>query len=126
MTDAAARDDKGLVLVIEDDEPTTRVMRLILEMEGYRLRIVPNREEALDVIATEPPDVLITDYMMGGLTLEAFLDQARSSGFKGPILLCTALHQEFGLAVDDVLLKPFDPDELPKRLDVLLASKLPD
>lgn len=115
--------NKGLVLAIEDDAPTARVMRLILEPEGYTLNVVANRDEALRVIEAEPPDIMIMDYLMDGLGAESFVHRARAAGFRGPILLCTAMHQELDLPVDDVLLKPFDPDELPKKLAALLSAE---
>jgi CheY-like chemotaxis protein len=111
-----------LVLLIDDDPPTTRVMRLILEPEGYALNVVSDREEALMSLTDQRPAVVIMDYLMAGLGPAEFIEQARGSGFDGPILLCTALHQDLGLAVDDVLLKPFYPDELTKRLAALLSD----
>jgi CheY-like chemotaxis protein len=95
-------------------------MRLTLGPEGYDLRLASSRQEALQSIEREMPDALVMDYLMTGPSPAEFIDRARSSGFTGPILLCTALHEEIELPVDDVLLKPFDPDVLASKLAALL------
>ena len=113
--------EKPRVLAIEDDPPTARIMRLILETEGFTLQVAGSRDEALIAIQDEAPDVVIMDYLMEGLSPSDFVRQLRDDGFVGPILLCTAFHEDVDLDVDGVLLKPFEPDELPKRLRELLS-----
>ena len=114
--------EKTRILLIEDDEPSVRVMRLILEPEGYELDVSANRQEALTALGEQRPALVIMDYMMGGLAPSEFIDNARAIGFQGPILLCTAMHDDGGLQVDDVLFKPFDPDELSGKLSALLQQ----
>jgi DNA-binding response OmpR family regulator len=114
---------KERVLLIEDDEPTVRFMRLTLKRKGYDVEVASNRQDALDALSRQKPTLVIMDYVMSGLPSPEFIEGARGLGFQGPILLCTAMHQDYGLAVEDVLYKPFDPDELLKRLDTLVSSR---
>jgi DNA-binding response OmpR family regulator len=114
---------KKRVLLIEDDEPTVRFMRLTLKRKGYAVEVASNRQDALISLSTQKPALIIMDYVMTGLSSPDFIKGARGLGFEGPILLCTAMHQDYGLAVEDVLYKPFDPDELLKRLDTLVSSR---
>jgi DNA-binding response OmpR family regulator len=114
---------KRHVLLIEDDEPTVRFMRLTLKRKGYAVEVASNRQDALAALSGEKPALVIMDYVMAGLSSPDFIRGARGLGFQGPILLCTAMHQDYGLAVEDVLYKPFDPDELLKRLDALVSSR---
>jgi DNA-binding response OmpR family regulator len=110
------------VLLVEDDAATARMMRLILEPEGYELRIASDRDDALAAVSARLPNAVIMDYYTSGTAPDSFITEIRQRGFTGPIVLCTALSDPPALAVDDVLLKPFDPDELPRRLAILLSG----
>lgn len=59
------------VLVADDEPHMARVIELFLRREGYEVEIVPNGKAALDRILKQPPDVLITDINMPGMTGEA-------------------------------------------------------
>ena len=107
---------------MDDDAPTTRVVRLALELDGYALQSCSTREEAVEALTNAPPDLIIMDYRMGGLAPEAFIDTVHEAGFNGPILLCTGMDRDFGLDVDAVIRKPFDPDDLSATVRKLLAE----
>jgi two-component system, OmpR family, alkaline phosphatase synthesis response regulator PhoP len=111
---------KGLVLLIEDDEATARFMRLALQPEEYSLMVASSRQDALAAMKERKPALIIMDYLMPGLSAPEFIEEARSLAYEGPILLCTALHEDILLPVEDVLYKPFDPKELLERLHVWL------
>jgi DNA-binding response OmpR family regulator len=110
------------VLIVDDDEPTSRVIRLSLEMEGYSAIPAFSREDALAQIENRAPDLVIMDYVMGGMPADVFVSKARAVGFTGKIILCTGLDHEFSLPVDEVLKKPFDPQALVERVNSLLAG----
>ena len=107
------------VLIIDDDAATLRFMRLVLESEGFSVQTASSRADALAQMSVGQPDVVVMDYLMDGLAPDAFIEQARTSGLTAPILLCTGMQWDRGLAVDDVLVKPFDIDELARRIDAL-------
>ena len=107
------------VLVVDNDAATVRMMRLLLESEGFLVEGAPSREGALVQLAEQQPDVVIMDYMMGGMAPDAFIDAARASGLTAPILLCTGMQGDLGLEVDDVVLKPFNIDDLADRIRAL-------
>ncbi len=110
------------VLLVDDDEPTSRLIQLILGLEGYTVSVSQTREEALVVAQETSPDLVITDYLMRGLDAVSFLAQLREQGFSGPILLCTAFHDDLDLETDGVLRKPFDPNDLTKKVKALLEA----
>lgn len=59
-------------VLIADDEPhMARVIELFLRREGYEVESVPNGKAALDSILKQPPDVLITDVNMPGMSGQA-------------------------------------------------------
>ena len=113
------------VLLIDDDEAMLRVMRLVLEEDGFLVETATSRADALAGLSAQQPDVVVMDYQMGGLAPEAFIEQAKAAGTTAPILLCTGRHEDLGLAVDDVLVKPFDIDELAARVRAL-ARRSPE
>ncbi len=115
--------DEKRVILVDDDVPTSRFMRLILEPEGYALAVAKTRDEALTLLSKDLPDAIVMDYRMPGLAVTSFVHNARALGFQGPILLCTATRQELHLPVDDVLFKPFDPNDLTRKLSVLLSTR---
>ena len=119
-TDPARR-----IHLVDDDAPTARVVRLSLAIEGLPLEMVASRDEALASIGKQPPDVLIMDYLMPGLSAADFIARAREAGFVGPILLCTAMDGQIDLPVDGVIRKPFDPDELAATVKALLPGPAP-
>jgi DNA-binding response OmpR family regulator len=108
------------ILIIEDDPPTARMMKLMLATESFDLSFTPNRHDALPLVETLKPDLIVMDYLTGGPSAEEFIENVRAVGFEGPIMLCTAM-TGVSLPVDDILVKPFDPFELPRRLNALLV-----
>jgi DNA-binding response OmpR family regulator len=94
-------------------------MRLFPESEGFSVQTASSRADALAQMTVRQPDVVVVDYLMDGLPPDAFIELARSAGLSAPILLCTRMQGDLGLAVDDVLVKPFDIDELARRIHAL-------
>ena len=52
------------VLVVDDNADTRLMMKLLLEVEGYRVEIAANGREALDVQRKRPSQILVTDLFM--------------------------------------------------------------
>src|SRR5690606_670444 len=114
---AAERSKTSRILVVDDDEPMLRVLRVSIELSGHTTLVASSREKALETLEAESPDLILMDYRMGGMAPETFITTVRESGFEGPIVLCTAMDQNPGLDVDDVLFKPFNPEVLITRLN---------
>jgi DNA-binding response OmpR family regulator len=109
------------ILIVEDDAPMSRLLRISLELEGHNPIVALSREEALEKMSDESPELVIMDYVMGGMDPEVFLSKTRAQGFVGRILLCSGLDGNYELDVDDILMKPFDPAQLTERVSELLA-----
>jgi two-component system response regulator MprA len=97
-----------------------------LELEGYSVTAVGNGAEAIDVVASARPDVVVLDVSMpivDGLTVCKVL---RADGNRLPILMLTARTETrdrvagLDAGADDYLPKPFELDELLARLRALL------
>ena len=55
------------ILIVDDDPIQRRVTGSLLNRLGYRIRVVPSGEQALEIIRQEPQDLLILDMIMDGM-----------------------------------------------------------
>jgi DNA-binding response OmpR family regulator len=58
---------KKKVLVIDDEESITKLLKILLEKEGYEVIIANNGFEGIERTRSEKPDLVITDLMMSGI-----------------------------------------------------------
>jgi CheY-like chemotaxis protein/anti-sigma regulatory factor (Ser/Thr protein kinase) len=64
---AAAASAKGVILVVDDETAVAHATSLLLELEGFDVRVANGKEEALEQVASAVPDVIISDYHLRGL-----------------------------------------------------------
>lgn len=111
------------VLVV-DDEPAIRdLLALVLEGDGYEVRQASDGEEALVAAERQPPDVILLDIKMPGMSGVEFARRyALAPGPRAPIVIVTAAREVEDTVADvDVcafLAKPF---ELQSLLDAVRA-----
>jgi len=126
--DDAAR---PLVLVVEDNREMNQFIRGVLSAR-YRTEAAHDGVEALDAVLRLTPDLVISDFMMPGMSGDELLRRLRERReLDGvPVLMLTAKADD-ALRVDllkrgaqDYLLKPFSPEELLARVDNVVAPKL--
>ena len=121
----------SLVLVVEDEEKSRRLMRDLLEAHSYRVAEAADGEEALRLIADTPPDLVLLDVMMPKLDGIAVCRrlQADERTQPIPVLLVTALHDRAdrirGIAAGatDYITKPVDTAEVLLRVRNALRAK---
>jgi two-component system, OmpR family, KDP operon response regulator KdpE len=118
----------GRVLVVDDEPQILRALRAALIGHGYDVRTASNGEDALDVIATQPPDVVVLDLIMPGMSgFDVVKDMRTWSPV--PIVVLSARGEErdkvtaLDLGADDYLTKPFGMDELLARIRVALRHR---
>ena len=58
----------GTVLVVDDEAPVRHMLRIVLEREGYEVREADDGDTAVGMVAEAPPDVLLTDVRMAGMS----------------------------------------------------------
>ncbi|HVQ18470.1 MAG TPA: response regulator transcription factor, partial [Actinomycetes bacterium] len=113
------------VLVVDDDPTVAEVVVGYLERAGFTVRHATNGEDALADAAHHPPDLVILDLMLPGVSgLEVCRRLRQTSSL--PVVMLTALGEEedrvLGLEVgaDDYVTKPFSPRELVLRVQSVL------
>ena len=114
------------ILVCEDDTHIRRLIREYLVKDGYRVSECADGEEALEMIAIDRIDLLVTDVMMPGVDGFTLTRYLRDSGSDMPILMVTAKDTirdkktGFSQGADDYMVKPIDMDEMVIRIRALL------
>lgn len=116
------------ILVVDDDVIILELLKVNLEMLGYKITTVSDPNKAFALAKQEPPDLIILDIMMpevDGFTLCSRLRQNPQTQ-NIPILMLTALGmlqdkvKGFNSGADDYLVKPFELPELKVRVKSLL------
>ena len=117
------------VLLVEDEDQLRRVMKDLLEREGYIVAEARDGVQALDQVDRFNPDVVILDLNLPGLDGYGVLSQLRSRPATRdlPIMVLTAKGDEdnevrvFELGADDFITKPFRARALSARLEAVLG-----
>jgi CheY-like chemotaxis protein len=104
------------ILVVEDEEPVQQLVADLLEEEGYRVLVAGDGAQALALMQSDPPDLVISDLMMPVMSGVELCRRLRSDAQTRalPILVMSAAGR--GMATDceanAFLSKPFDLDAL--------------
>jgi two-component system phosphate regulon response regulator PhoB len=122
------------ILIVEDEEALTQLLRYNLESEGLSVEVVERGDDAETRIAENPPDLVILDWMLPGVSGIEICRRlrARPDTRQLPILMLTARGEEAerirGLATgaDDYVVKPFSLPELLARVHALLRRSKPE
>jgi DNA-binding response OmpR family regulator len=121
------------VLIVDDDTSIRTMLAYVFHDEGFSVLEAADGQEALDVLRTEPPALLVLDLMMPELDGVEVLRRRRADGLaEGTrILVLTAKIDTrdavwcWELGADEYLTKPVDPDRL-LREGLALLKRTPD
>ena len=114
------------ILVIDDDEKITALLRRSLQFEGYKVATAGDGEHGLALAYKDRPDLVILDLMLPKLDGYQVCRDLRAKYPKIPILMLTAKDEVsdrvkgLTLGADDYLVKPFALEELLARIKALL------
>ncbi len=130
----AAASTSPRILVVEDEADLALLLAYNLEAEGYIAECVERGDEAELRLVESPPDLLILDWMLPGVSgLEICRRlRARDGARTLPVIMLTARGEEGervrGLSVgaDDYVVKPFSVPELMARVRALLRRSRPE
>jgi two-component system NtrC family response regulator len=109
---------KNRILVVDDDESLRRVTQLQLEDAGYEAISAAGGEQALELVASEVPSLVITDMRMPGLSGMDLLRRIRESSPQTAVVMITAFGtvqsavEAMKAGAYDYITKPIDQEEL--------------
>jgi two-component system response regulator MprA len=120
------------ILIVDDDPKLLKMLQRTLVYENLNVLTAVNGVEALPLVDSESPDLIILDWMMPKMDGLTFLERLREGENNTMVLMLTAKdaieNRVEGLesGADDYLVKPFAPSELVARVHAMLrrvASK---
>ena len=118
------------VLFIDNDPLVGKLVRDLLEQEGYQVAVAISGKEGLNIARAQPPDVFLLDIMMPGMdgfqVCEAIRrdDALRSI----PVVMLTALESQklneraFAVGAEACMTKPFSPDRLLNAVNITIQN----
>jgi DNA-binding response OmpR family regulator len=113
------------VLVIEDDPNTSKLVRLYLEREAFRVLTAGDGDSGLALALRDAPDLVVLDLMLPHLDGWEICRRLRRQS-DVPVIMLTARGEEIDrvagltLGADDYMVKPFSPRELVARVKAVL------
>jgi type II secretory ATPase GspE/PulE/Tfp pilus assembly ATPase PilB-like protein/CheY-like chemotaxis protein len=121
----------AMVLLVDDEDQLRRVMKDLLERQGYSVVEARDGAQALDEVDRHAPDIVILDLNLPGVDGYSVLSQMRSrpATRQIPVIVLTAKGDEdnevrvLELGADDFLTKPFRAKALAARLESALARR---
>ena len=114
------------ILIVDDDPKLLKMLQRTLVYENLKVLTATNGVEALPLVQSQHPDLIIVDWMMPKMDGLAFIQRLRDEENKTMILMLTARdaieNRVEGLesGADDYLVKPFAPAELVARVHAML------
>jgi cobalt-zinc-cadmium efflux system membrane fusion protein len=119
------------VLIVDDDEVLSQVLRRVLTRQGFDVREAASVEQALQAVRERPPQLALLDLRLPDGDGVELARQLRDQGSKFPLILITAYplrlrdHPELGQAFTRILTKPLNLQELREAIDAAIAPPSP-
>ncbi len=117
------------VLVIDDEPPIRKLLRMGLATQGYQILEAPNGKTGLELLS-QAPDLVILDLGLPDIQGHELLRMIRGRNQSVPIVVLSSRGDEAGkvqaldLGADDYVTKPFGMDELLARMRAALRHQL--
>lgn len=115
----------GKVLIVDDDENISEVIKMYLENSGYDTKVSYNGREAQELFVQYKPDLVLLDIMLPSVDGIDVLKWIRKQS-ETPVIMLTAKGETFDkvlgleLGADDYIVKPFEPKEMVARVKAVL------
>lgn len=118
---------KQRILVVDDHPKVLRFIEIDLSLRGYEVITAAGGEEALELMESAIPDIVLLDIIMPGLNGFEVLRRIRSVT-QLPVITYSAsvdnYHEAMQLGASAFLTKPFEPEEMARRIKELLFTEL--
>jgi len=124
-------DEQEKILIVDDNRPNVELLQAHLESAGYNVITAFSGEEALTVVESERPDIILLDIMMPEMSgYEVCRRLKANPDTKSiPVVMVTALHEledvekAVEVGADDFLMKPIHKHELFARVKSMVRVK---
>lgn len=120
LPESSERNPAPRVLIVDDDLDILEMVRVYLNDHGYLVSTAPSASDALRQISLDPPDVLVLDLMMPGMSGTELMLRLRDMGLHLPTIIISgdaeAPRRLRGHSTAGLLTKPFALSELLNRI----------
>jgi len=117
---------KKKILLVDDERGILKVLSIKLRVSGYDVVTAAGGQEALELIDSASPDVMLLDVIMPGLDGFGVLEKLRTFS-ELPVIVFSArpenAQKALSLGANDFIAKPLDVDDMVKRIEMLLDHK---
>ena len=117
------------LLIVDDDNNTLASLARAFRMAGHEATVCDNANRALELVKSQPFDLMLSDVVMPGKDGLTLLKELRQSGNQTPVMCVTARDAlddrvaGLDLGADDYITKPFAWDELLARVRALIRRE---
>jgi DNA-binding response OmpR family regulator len=114
------------LVVVDDDPVTLKVLRFLLEDEGYEVVTLARGSHVFDQVVGRETQLVLLDAGLPDLDGVALCQELRARGYHGPLIFLTgrgdlqAKLEGFRAGADDYVVKPYEPLELVARIQSVL------
>lgn len=118
------------ILVVDDEPPIRKLLRVGLGTQGYTIDEAGNARTAIEHVRAERPDLILLDLGLPDMAGHDLLRHWREEGLELPVVILSSRTDEAGivkaleLGADDYVTKPFGMNELVARIRVALRHRL--
>ncbi len=116
---------KRRVLVVDDEPSILRFVRISLQLQGFEVSTAGGGEEAVRLVRAFHPDIVVLDILMTPMNGFMVLEEIRKFS-SVPVIAFTASRvaadRAYDYGANDVMVKPFKPEELIQKIDALLVA----
>lgn len=118
------------ILVVDDEPPIRKLLRVGLTAQGYAVSEAPNAAVAREAVKGEQPDLIVLDLGLPDKPGHDLLQEWREDGLQMPVVILSSRTDEAGIVkaletgADDYVTKPFGINELGARIRVALRHRL--
>ena len=117
---------KKKILLVDDEPSILKFLSIKLRISGYEVVVALNGQEALELVNSVKPDLMLLDVIMPVIDGFEVLERVRAVS-KLPIIVFSAwpenTQKALSLGASDFVAKPLDMDDLVERIETLLDSK---
>ena len=117
------------ILVVDDESETCKLVKSILESEGHKVEVAYNGTQCLEKAKTNSYDLITLDVMMPDLSGWDVFQRLKLGGEKAKIVFLSVVEVSMERlemlkksGVSDYILKPFESDDLAKRIKSVLTA----
>lgn len=114
------------IMIVDDDRTTVKLLQTLLELDGYDVSVAGRGADVLPLAEKVMPDIFLMDYHLSDMDGVDVLREMRAGGSfaNAPIIMTSGLDVEeevMEAGATAFLVKPFEPEDLPKLFQKLLG-----